>query len=197
MKETEMEQTKIDPTQVVGWGVDADPENDPTYPMRDVQRGDKGGMNWQRPALQGESVEVLGSSEHNRRTAVFGTSSPPAGLSGAIRRRAFRRSEGKWGHWLMLLMADRINVIEGIIQDLGRGRIPNIPAEMGIRSEIRHNLPGLTRKVMVSGAVLTLAVIGTRALAARRERERAEMAGRSPWVGIDDTYHRAKRRHTR
>lgn len=25
----------IDPVDVNGWGVDADPQNDPTYPMRD------------------------------------------------------------------------------------------------------------------------------------------------------------------
>jgi hypothetical protein len=128
---------------VIGWGVDADPENDPTYPMRAAYRDDKGGMNWPRPALQPNSVELLQSTEHNRRTAVFGTSTPPSGLSGAIRRRAFHRSEGKWGHWLMLLMADRVNMVEGLFQDFGRGRIPNIPAEMGMRSELRHNLPGV------------------------------------------------------
>jgi hypothetical protein len=172
MKEAEMKQARINPADVVGWGVDADPRNDPTYPMRDSSQDDHQGMNWQRPALQASSVEVLRSTEHNRRPAVFGTSTPPSGLSGAIRRRAFRRSEGKWGHWLMLLMADRINMVEGIGEDLGRGFIPNIPAEMGVRSELRHNLPGFMRKVVISGAVLAVFVAAVRAASARRRRDR-------------------------
>jgi hypothetical protein len=176
MRETEMEQVRIDPTQVVGWGVDADPENDPTYPMRDVSGDDKGGLNWQRPSLQPESVEVLMSTEHNRRPAVFGTSTPPSGISGMVRRRAFKRSEGKWGHWLMLLMADRIDMVEGIVDDLGKGRIPNVPAEMGIRSEIEHNLPGLTRKVVFTGAVLGLTMAAMRTYSESRERKRATEA---------------------
>src|SRR5690606_35893965 len=81
---------------------------------------------------------------------------PPSGLSGAIRRRAFRKSEGKWSHWLMLLAADRINVIEGIGDDLMHGRVPNIPGEVGIRSEMQHNVPGLIRKVAVTVAVLAV-----------------------------------------
>jgi hypothetical protein len=50
--------------------------------------------------------------------------------------------------------ADRINVVEGLVQDLARGRIPNIPAEMGLRSELRHNRKGLARKVAVTAAVV-------------------------------------------
>jgi hypothetical protein len=84
---------------------------------------------------------------------VVGTSTPPSGLSGAIRRVAFRRSESDWWHWLMLMGADRINVLEGVIQDLGRGIIPNVPAEMGARAEWQHNKSGLAKKV---GVVLAL-----------------------------------------
>ena len=138
--------------------------------MRDVSKDSKGGLDWQRPALQPEGVEVLRSTEHNRRTAVFGTSTPPSGLSGAIRREAFKRSEGKWSHWLMLLAADRINVVEGIGQDLMHGRVPNIPAEMGIRSELQYNMPGLVRKVAVTGAVLALITLLVRASPPSRTR---------------------------
>jgi hypothetical protein len=170
-----MEQVRIDPTTVLGWGVDADPENDPTYPMRHREHEDKGGLNWDRPALQPDTVEVLQSTEHNRRTAVFGTSTPPAGLSGSIRRAAFHKSEGKWSHWLMLLMADRINVVEGVVQDLGNGKVPNIPAEMGVRAEMAHNPGGLVRKALIAGAVVAASVAAVRMLkshrAARDEEE--------------------------
>jgi hypothetical protein len=180
-----MEQPRIDPANVIGWGVDADPENDPTYPMRDVSGDDKAGLNWERPSLQPHSVEVLMSTEHNRRPAVFGTSTPPSGLSGTIRRRAFKRSEGKWGHWLMLLMADRINMVEGIVDDLGKGRIPNVPAEMGLRSEIQHNLPGFTRKVVFTGAVIGLSLAALRAYSERGEHRRF-LEARNRYSSHDD-----------
>lgn len=163
-------QQRIDPNQVLGWGVDADPENDPTYPMRDVSSDGGGGRDWQRPTLQPESVELLQSTEHNRRAAVFGTSVPPSGLSGMIRREAFKRSEGKWSHWLMLLAADRINVVEGIGDDLLRGRVPNIPAEMGMRAEMQHNMPGFVRKVALTGAALALVTLLVRRRSPRRRR---------------------------
>jgi hypothetical protein len=76
-----------------------------------------------------------------------------------IRRTAFRFSESDWTHWLMLMGADRINVVEGVIQDLGRLKVPNIPAEMGIRSELEHNRTGFAKKVAV-GAAAGLLVYG-------------------------------------
>jgi hypothetical protein len=149
----------IDPAGVIGWGADADPDNDPTRPMRDRSQDDKGGMNWKRPALQEAFVEVLHSTERPNLTAVFGTSSPPRGLSGLIRRRAFRKSEGKWGHWLMLLFADRINVVEGIFQDFAHGRFPHIFREMGVRAEIKHNYPGFLRKLAIAIFILAVVVL--------------------------------------
>lgn len=157
-----MRNLPIDPSKVPGWGVDANPKNDPTYPMRDRSHEDKRGMSWKRPPQQRETVEILQSIERNNLTAVFGTSTPPSGVSGMIRRQAFRYSESEWAHWLMLMAADRVNVVEGLVQDLGRGRIPNIPGEMGIRSELEHNRPGLMRKVVISGVILGLGILVAR-----------------------------------
>jgi hypothetical protein len=165
-----IEQSRINPADVVGWGIDADPSNNPTYPMRDISKSVPQRMNWERPTLQPQQVEVLRSTEHNRRTAVFGTSTPPRGVSGAVRRQAFKSSEGKWSHWLMLLAADRIDVVEGIGRDIARGHVPNIPAELGIRSEIQHNLPGLIRKLAIAGAGVALLYGLIRASSARRTR---------------------------
>ena len=149
----------VDTSKIPGWGVDADPENDPTFPMRDRSEEDRTGPGWQGPPQQQVDVEILQSIEYNRRPAVVGTSTPPSGLSGMIRRTAFRFSESDWTHWLMLMGADRINVVEGVIQDLGRLKVPNIPAEMGIRSELEHNRAGFAKKVAV-GAVAGLLVYG-------------------------------------
>ena len=143
----------IDPATVVGWGADANPENDPTYPQRDRSADAGLATNWQRPTAQESEVEVLQSMEYVHRPAVFGTASPPSGLSGVMRRGAFRWSESNWLHWLILMGADRVNVVEGILQDVARGKIPNIPAEMGLRSELRHNKAGFAQKVAVTAAL--------------------------------------------
>ena len=167
----------IDPTAVKGWGVDADPRNDPTYPFR-VRSGDTAkSMDWDRPPQQPPGVEVLRSIEHNRLPAVFGVSAPPSGLSGMIRRTAFTYSESDWRHWLMLLGADRINMVEGIADDLSRGRIPNVPAEMGVCAEWRHNRAGLLRKAAVAATVSALAVA---LLRSRNSRRRPTAEYRSP-----------------
>jgi hypothetical protein len=84
-----MEQMLIDPSKIKGWGVDADPKNDPTYPMKKRQNGEHAGYSWKRPPQQPNNVEVLHSNERPNVSAAFGTSTPPSGLSGMIRRVAF------------------------------------------------------------------------------------------------------------
>ena len=148
-----MNRALVDTSTIPGWGVDADPQNDPTYPYRRREKDDHDPQ-WERPPLQQSDVEILQSIEHRRTPAVFGTSTPPSGLSGVIRRGAFKYSESHWFHWLLLMGADRINVVEGVIEDLARGKVPNIPAEMGIRSEWEHNKTGLAKKVAVTAAVV-------------------------------------------
>jgi hypothetical protein len=147
----------VDVSTIRGWGVDADPDNDPTWPIRDQSRDEGLTRNWNRPTIQEQEVEILQSIEHIRRPAVVGTSSPPAGVSGVMRRAAFRWSESNWLHWLLLLGADRINVVEGVVGDLAHARVPNIPAEMGIRSQLRFNKRGLAKKAAVTAGIVAVA----------------------------------------
>ncbi|GAB3326979.1 hypothetical protein GCM10027299_26850 [Larkinella ripae] len=151
-----------DYSHIKGWGIDADPKNDPTYPIRNRPEGLDGldeqrGYTWERPTQQPVDVEVLRSTERPTVSAVFGTSTPPSGWSGAIRRYAFKYSESEYGHWLPLLLADRVNVMEGIIDDLKQGHVPNIFAERGWKAEWKHNPQGLTKKVLI-GTAVTVAV---------------------------------------
>ena len=92
-----------DPSTIAGWGIDADPDNDPTYPMRERGAAEPRGYTWPRPLQQKTGVEVLHSIERPHLPAVFGTSLPPSGLSGHLRRVAFRYSESSYGHWLPLM----------------------------------------------------------------------------------------------
>ncbi|HZW16132.1 MAG TPA: hypothetical protein VFF66_07745 [Brevundimonas sp.] len=154
--------TRINPASVVGWGVDADPENDPTWPMRDRSGDYSAGMNWVPPQTQHTDVEVLQSVEHVRRPAVVGQSTPPSGLSGALRRGAFRFSESQWGHWLLLMLADRLNTMEGVLDDFRRGSPPNLLVEMGVvRRERAREAALATASVVVVGLV-TLLVLARR-----------------------------------
>lgn len=155
-----MENTLKDPQTLPGWGIDANPENDPTYPMREPRLNvSQDPDNKHRPAsLQPVDIEVLKSIERPNVSAVFGESSPPVGLSGMIRRFAFKYSESHYGHWLPLLLADRVNVVEGIVEDLAHGKVPNIFAEKGYAVEWKHNRSAFVTK-MATIAVLTVGTV--------------------------------------
>jgi hypothetical protein len=153
-----MKETAKNYSHIKGWGLDADPKNDPTYPMKRRTDEEQEGYSWIRPPQQPINIEVLHSNERPNVTAVFGTSVPPAGLSGMIRRFAFKYGEGSIAHWLPLIMADRVNVVEGILDDLKRGYIPNIFAEQGMKAEWKYNPKGLVKKI-ATGAVLATAAV--------------------------------------
>jgi hypothetical protein len=162
-----MEPITHNPSQLPGWNIDNDPENDPTYPMRTRTPDDHKGYSWERPTQQPINIEVLHSIERPNVTAVFGTSVPPSGLSGVIRRFAFKYSENSYLHWLPLLVADRVNVVEGIIDDLAHGHVPNIFAEKGYKTEWKHDRAGLiiklaTAAALVGGAVVLLSSKGSK-----------------------------------
>jgi hypothetical protein len=148
----------IDPTQVKGWGVDADPENDPTYPMKIRNNSEHAGYSWQRPPQQPVEDEILHSNERPNLSATFGTAAPPSGLSGVIRRAAFQYSENSYGHWVPLMLADRVDMVEGVLNDLARGHVPNIFGEMGLKAEWQHNRKSLVTKIAIGAALATLGV---------------------------------------
>lgn len=149
--------SKIDPSQVKGWGIDADPENDPTYPMKKRVEGEHAGYSWERPTQQTSDVEILHSNERPNLAAVFGTTNPPAGISGMIRREAFKYSENSYGHWLPLMLADRVEMIEGVVGDLAQGHIPNIFEERGWKAQWQHDRANLITKIVIGAAVAGIA----------------------------------------
>jgi len=146
------------PKDIPGWGVDANPDNDPTYPMKNRNGADYERLNYEKPAQQPQNVEILQSIERPGISRVFGTSTPPAGLSGMIRRYAFRYSESTYAHWVPLVLADRVDVVQGIINDLRKGIVPNIWAERGWQAEWKYNRKGFVQKVAITIAV-TAAVL--------------------------------------
>ncbi|MDM0009510.1 hypothetical protein QTI51_32410 [Variovorax sp. J22G73] len=153
---------------ILGWGADLDHADRPAYPMERTPPRLPYPM--PPPEQQHSHAEVLVSTERPRITRVYGTAQPPKGLSGWLRRQAFYHSENDLRRWLMLLLADRVNVGEGLVEDLARGHVPNLYAEMGGRAELMHNPKGAARKVAIGIAAVALLAL---ALQRRRSGRRA------------------------
>ena len=84
-----------------------------------------------------------------------------------LRRFAFRYNESNYGHWLPLMAADRVGVVEGFFYDLVHGRFPNVFAERGWRIEWKHNRSSLMARViarilLIAGGVLLIGLIRNR-----------------------------------
>lgn len=137
---------------IKGWGADLDRANRPAVPMeRTPPRYTPADI--PEPVPQAQKVEVLVSTERPGITQVFGTVQPPSGVSGLLRRAAYAMTENDIRRWLVLLLADRVNVVEGVVEDLAHGHVPNILGEMGIKSEWQHNKAGLAKKAAIAGAI--------------------------------------------
>jgi hypothetical protein len=153
--------------EIAGWGSDLDPTVRPGVPR---DKAPEIGVESLYPDIpqQLPVTRIHKSTEHARLTPVFGTSCPPAGLSGKLRDVAYRYSEGKFAHWLTLMLADRVNVVEDLLNDLVHLRVPNIPKEMGIRSAWRYDRAAVVRKAAIVGIVIGALIVYSRARRARR-----------------------------
>ena len=164
---TTQERNGVDLSSTInGWGSDLDRATRPGVPR---DKAPEIGVEFLYPSLtqQKPTVRIHKSTEHARLTPVFGTGCPPRGISGKMRDAAYNYSEGRLERWLTLLAADRIDVVEDIIGDLARLRVPNVFDEMGLRSEWKHN-----RTAVITTAAV--AIIGVAALTlVRRSRRRS------------------------
>jgi hypothetical protein len=126
--------------RVPGWGADLDPADRPAFPRE--QPGIETGAHWDFPERQEEKWPRERSVEHAFVTPVFGTSTPPRGASGAIRKYAYARfSEGRAAHWLLLVAADRVDAWEHHLRSFVTLRPDNPVTETGVLSEFsRHGL---------------------------------------------------------
>jgi hypothetical protein len=153
---TTNERSSIDlSSRIPGWGSDLEPTRRPGVPR---DKAPNIGPETLYPPIprQVPRVKIYKSTEHGRLTPVFGTSCPPSGLSGRMRDFAYHYSEGRMMRWLTLMAADRVNMVEDLINDLAHGHVPNIPKEMGIKSELRYNRAGFAKKVAITGVAVAL-----------------------------------------
>lgn len=95
---------------VPGSAPDATPQARPGVPRMHRPFPDPG-AHWDRPQQQ-RGTPLLGRSGLAGATPVFGTAQPARGLSGVVRRAAYRVPEHRSGRWALLLLGDRIDVLE-------------------------------------------------------------------------------------
>jgi hypothetical protein len=154
---------------IKGWGSDLDPAMRPGVPR---DKAPELGAEGLYPPIEQQvpRTRIHKSTEHPRLTPVFGTSCPPSGLSGRIRDFGYTFSEGRLSRWMTLLVADRVNVLEDVLGDLAKGRVPNLAEEMGLRSEVRYNRVGLARKAAVAGLCVAAYIAYSRRQRARLPR---------------------------
>lgn len=153
---------------IQGWGADLEPEMRPGVPR---DKAPYIGIEKLYPDIERQltKVKILKSTEHEQMPPVFGTTCPPVGVSGAIREFAFRYSEGEFTHWLALLFADRVNVIEDLVKDLSIGHVPNLYKEMGLATEWKYN----RKNVLAKGAVVGLGLAAIGGLLAVRSKKKS------------------------
>ena len=169
--------------RIPGWGADLDPADRPSVPRERFDPA-ASGAHWDFPDRQPELWPRERSVEHAFLTPVFGTSCPPTGLSGILRRHAYAAySEGRAAHWLVLLAADRVDAVESHLRSFATLRPDNPVTETGVLSEPRRH--GWSSRVgrhradlahqpldpvVVAGPWLAAGVLGWAAVRAVRRR---------------------------
>jgi hypothetical protein len=125
--------------RIPGWGADLDPADRPSVPREQFDEN-LSGARWEYPDVQPETWPRERSIEHAGLTPVFGTAQPPRGVSGAIRKLAYARySEGRAAHWLLLILADRVDTLGSTLGSFASLHPDNLITETGILSEFKVN----------------------------------------------------------
>jgi len=126
--------------RIPGWGADLDRKDRPAWPKELPPDPTRSGAHWDFPERQPEKWPRERSIEHQMLPPVFGTSCPPKGLSGVIRKYSYKKySEGRAAHWLLLLAADRVDELESTVRSFATLHPDNPVTETGILSEFQHH----------------------------------------------------------
>ena len=133
-----------------GAGVDASPQARPGVPMYAQRPRSPEAAAWSYPPSQAGGQDHLKRAGLKRLTPVFGTANPPHGVAGLLRRAAYGYPESLARRWMMLFLADRVDVVEDRLGSLLE------------RPLLSAGMPGLGRRVHRNpfGALATLLAAG-------------------------------------
>ena len=126
--------------RIPGWGADLDPADRPQVPHELPPDPRRLGAHWEVPDRQPEDRPRERSIEHSQLTPVFGTAQPLKGASGALRRYAYARfGEARTAHWLLLIVADRVDALESHLASLATAHPDDPVTQSGVRAELSHH----------------------------------------------------------
>jgi len=91
--------------------VDGNPLNRPGVPHESKPPARVGAAYWTSPDRQTSAEKPL-VGQGRALTPVYSTANPPRGLSGVVRRFAYTIPDYRARRWMLLLLADRIDVLE-------------------------------------------------------------------------------------
>ena len=104
---------------IPGWGVDRNPDNRPGYPLEQERHIGYDTVQGQPP---------------------YTDTIPLKGLSGVIRRAAYKRQDWQPSRWMMLMLADRIDAFESKLTPrnlLVAGGLSGIFAALFLRRKLK------------------------------------------------------------
>lgn len=102
-------------------GIDRDPARRPGVPAERSPQSEPHA----HPAQARQDGRPTGVMD--ARTRVFGTAQPPAGLSGRLRSAAYAIPDHFARHWMLLIFADRVDVLESRVR-----RRPGMALALGL-----------------------------------------------------------------
>ncbi|HMJ13763.1 MAG TPA: hypothetical protein VK524_20240 [Polyangiaceae bacterium] len=137
-----------------GWGVDRRLEDRPGVPKEADPPRVVGNAHWNVPEPQATPRASLVSPTRPL-TPVYSSACPARGVSGMIRRAAYHYPEYRSRRWLMLMLADRVDVLEHnvprtawLLGGLGAAAL----LWLAVRPGARRTLPARGRRLIERSA---------------------------------------------
>lgn len=130
-----MASMEMEHKQIPDWGIDLPNTRRPGVP-REASPRPYPGAHWIAPERQIPHETILKRVDLPELTPAFGTVAPPRGLSGQIRRLAYRFADHLTRHWALLLAADGVEALES------RFSPRRSPASKGLIARTRALLDG-------------------------------------------------------
>ncbi|HYZ89545.1 MAG TPA: hypothetical protein VE620_09640, partial [Myxococcales bacterium] len=94
------------------YGSDLPGPSRPGVPMETQPRPLTPTVHWRDPERQPPNPRVTKRRELTQLTPVYSSALPPRGISGVLRRAAYRIPESHPQHFMLLMLADRVDVLE-------------------------------------------------------------------------------------
>ena len=114
--------SRLPTSHIPGWGIDAPEDRRVGVPKNGRFTAEENGVPEGEIVQQKTDAKIFVTIERPKITPVFGTTYPPKLLSGKLRTYAYTIGESKRSRWLTLILADRVDVVENIVDEFFFGQ---------------------------------------------------------------------------